>query len=66
MRCSVEGTRVSCRKMFEAMRPGLTENQLWGVLWAELLARHGEWMEWLPYRSTKLQAELSSIKNHKL
>ncbi len=45
MRCSVEGTRVSCRKMFEAMRPGLTENQLWGVLWAEMLARHGEWME---------------------
>jgi len=45
MRCSVEGTRVSCQKMFEAMRPGLTENQLWGVLWAEMLARHGEWME---------------------
>lgn len=45
MRCSVEATRVACRKMFEAMRPGITENQLWGVLWAEMFARHGEWME---------------------
>ena len=45
MRCSLEGTRVACRKMFEAMRPGMSENQLWGVLWAEMLARHGEWME---------------------
>ncbi len=45
MRCSVEATFISCRKMFEAMRPGMTENQLWGVLWAEMLARHGEWIE---------------------
>ena len=45
MRCSVEGTRVSCQKMFEAMRPGMSENRIWGVLWAEMLARHGEWME---------------------
>ena len=45
MRCSVDATFVSCRKMFEAMRPGMSENQLWGVLWAEMLARHGEWME---------------------
>ena len=45
MRCSVDATFVSCRRMFEAMHPGMTENQLWGVLWAEMLARHGEWME---------------------
>ncbi|HAQ23471.1 MAG TPA: peptidase M24, partial [Acidimicrobiaceae bacterium] len=45
MRCSVAGTLTSCLKMFEAMRPGMSENQLWGVLWAEMLARHGEWME---------------------
>ncbi len=45
MRCSTEATFVSCQKMFEAMNPGMTENQLWGVLWAEMLARHGEWME---------------------
>ncbi len=45
IRCSVDATFTSCRKMFEAMHPGMTENQLWGVLWAEMLARHGEWME---------------------
>ncbi len=45
MRCSLEGTRAACRKMFEAMAPGMSENQVWGVLWAEMLARHGEWME---------------------
>ena len=45
MRCSAEGTFEACRRMFEAMRPGMTENQLWGVLWAEMLTRHGEWME---------------------
>ncbi len=45
MRCSVQATLTSCRLMFEAMRPGMTENQIWGVLWAEMIARHGEWME---------------------
>ncbi|MEC9394624.1 MAG: Xaa-Pro peptidase family protein [Actinomycetota bacterium] len=45
MRCSVQGTFNSCRLMHEAMQPGMTENQVWGVLWAEMLARHGEWME---------------------
>lgn len=45
MRCSVEATRVACGKMFEAMRPGMTEQQVWAVLWAEMLARGGEWME---------------------
>ncbi|MDP6868967.1 MAG: aminopeptidase P family N-terminal domain-containing protein, partial [Acidimicrobiales bacterium] len=28
MRCSAEGTFEACRRMFEAMRPGMTENQL--------------------------------------
>jgi len=45
MRCSVETTRVACQKTFEAMKPGITENQLWAVMWSEMLSRHGEWME---------------------
>ena len=45
MRCSVEATRISCLRMFEAMEPGMTEQALWAVLWAEMLARGGEWME---------------------
>ena len=45
MRCSIHGTMTSSRLMFEAMRPGMSENRIWGVLWAEMLARHGEWME---------------------
>ena len=45
MRCSVETTRVACQKTFEAMKSGITENQLWAVMWSEMLSRHGEWME---------------------
>ncbi|HJL88793.1 MAG TPA: Xaa-Pro peptidase family protein, partial [Acidimicrobiales bacterium] len=45
MRCSIEATRISCQKMFETMEPGMTEQALWAVLWAEMLARGGEWME---------------------
>ena len=45
MRCGIEATRISCQKLFEAITPGISEQQLWGVLWAEMLARGGEWME---------------------
>ena len=45
MRCSVETTWISCQKTFEAMEPGITENQLWATMWSEMLLRHGEWME---------------------
>ncbi|MBC8365018.1 MAG: aminopeptidase P family protein [Actinobacteria bacterium] len=45
MRCSVEACRVACRKTFEAMQPGMTEQQLWGVMWAEMFTRGGDWME---------------------
>ncbi len=45
MRCSVETTWISCQKAFKAMEPGITENQLWAVMWSEMLLRHGEWME---------------------
>ena len=34
MRCSVETTRISCQKTFEAMKPGMTENQLWATMWS--------------------------------
>ncbi len=45
MRCSAEACRVACRKMFEALRPGMTEQELWGLLWAEMFSRGGDWME---------------------
>ena len=45
MRCSVETTRIACQKTFEAMKPGMTENQLWARMWSEMLSRQGEWME---------------------
>ncbi len=31
--------------MWEALRPGLTENQLWSILHAANIARGGEWIE---------------------
>ena len=45
MRCSVEACRISCAEMFTAMRPGITEQQVWAVLWSEMITRGGEWME---------------------
>ena len=45
MRCSVEACRIACAEMFRAMRPGMTEQQLWAVLWAEMITRGGEWIE---------------------
>ena len=45
MRCAIEATRISCQKMFDALRPGISEQELWAVLWAEMLTRGGEWME---------------------
>ena len=45
MRCSVEACRIACAEMFRAMRPGMTEQQLWAVLWSEMITRGGEWME---------------------
>ncbi len=45
MRCSLEAARVACRRMFEALRPGISEQELWAVLWAEMFARGGDWME---------------------
>jgi len=30
MRCGVEATRISCQKLFEALTPGISEQQLWG------------------------------------
>ena len=45
MRCAIHTCETSMRIMHEAMRPGMTENDLWAVLHAENIRRGGEWIE---------------------
>jgi Xaa-Pro aminopeptidase len=45
MRLSMEVADVAVQRMREAVRPGLTENQLWAVLHETNIAHDGEWIE---------------------
>ena len=45
MRCAMVSCENAMREMRRAMRPGMTENDLWAVLHAENLKRGGEWIE---------------------
>ena len=45
MRCAMVACENSMRVMRRAMRPGMTENDLWAVLHAENVRRGGEWIE---------------------
>lgn len=45
MRLSMDVCDVSVQAMSEALRPGLTENQLWSVLHQMMIAHDGEWIE---------------------
>lgn len=45
MRCAVHACEASVKAMEEAVRPGLTEDDVWAVLHAENIKRGGEWIE---------------------
>ncbi len=45
MRRAVAACEASMRVMEDAMRPGMTENDLWAILHAENIRRGGEWIE---------------------
>jgi Xaa-Pro aminopeptidase len=45
MRCCMHACEASVAAMEQAMRPGLTEDDVWAVLWAENVRRGGEWIE---------------------
>ena len=45
MRCACHACDNAVRRMEEAARPGLTENDIWAVLHAENIKRGGEWIE---------------------
>ena len=45
MRCAMVACENAMREMRRAMRPGMTENDLWAVLHAENVRRGGEWIE---------------------
>ena len=45
MRCGMESCEKSIEVMRAAMRPGVSENDLWAVLQAENIRRGGEWIE---------------------
>ena len=45
MRCFVHACETAVGKMHEAVRPGVTENDVWAVLHAENIRRGGEWIE---------------------
>ena len=45
MRCAMLACENAMRAMRRAMRPGMTENDLWAVLHAENIKRGGEWIE---------------------
>ena len=45
MRCAMVACETSMEEMRRAMRPGMTENDLWAVLHAENVKRGGEWIE---------------------
>ncbi len=45
MRCSLHTAEVGMWQMWEALRPGATENQVWSHLHQANIARGGEWIE---------------------
>ena len=45
MRCAMIACENAMRAMRRAMRPGMTENDLWALLHAENIKRGGEWIE---------------------
>lgn len=45
MRTSVAACENAMRSMQAALRPGMTENQLWSILHQENIAQGGEWIE---------------------
>ena len=45
MRRSIHTAQVGMAEMWSALRPGITENQLWSVLHATNIERGGEWIE---------------------
>ncbi len=45
MRRAIAACEASMRVMEEALKPGMTENDLWAVLHAENIRRGGEWIE---------------------
>ena len=45
MRCAMAACETSMEEMRRAMRPGMTENDLWAILHAENVKRGGEWIE---------------------
>ena len=45
MRCAIHGCEMAMEEMRAAMRPGVSENQMWAALHAGNIARGGEWIE---------------------
>lgn len=45
LQLSIDVADVAIQRMRQAVRPGLTENQLWGVLHETNIAHGGEWIE---------------------
>ena len=45
MRCAMATCEISVAAMQEALRPGISEVELWAVLHAENIKRGGEWIE---------------------
>ena len=45
MRCAVRGCEDTMAEMREAMRPGMSERELWAMLHAGNIRRGGEWIE---------------------
>ncbi|HSF84369.1 MAG TPA: Xaa-Pro peptidase family protein [Acidimicrobiia bacterium] len=45
MRCAIHACETAMDKMYEALAPGMTENEVWAVLHAENIIRFGEWIE---------------------
>lgn len=45
MRCAVAGCELSMLEMAEALKPGMTERELWSLLHAGNIKRAGEWIE---------------------
>lgn len=45
MRCAVHSCEKSVRLMEEAVKPGMSEDEIWAVLHSENIKRGGEWIE---------------------
>lgn len=45
MRCSAHACEATMAEMLEALKPGMTEREVWAMLHAGNIARAGEWIE---------------------